>query len=194
MANSENLNGLALLAELDKMQCGQHVIMAESTEHYVRREPIAAKRKQRSSLYILLYVIYTFKNAILSLNDQQWIISMTGDFYHVLGNASLIYKIMFLTSICVLNFIIYNHYTEVRNQLTQIDCKFDMISGKQDFKLLDRHRTKFIERSLLVFKLLNIYHFSFINNFSTIWLISIAFEAYFSNTMEHNLPILQTDS
>ena len=190
MANSENQDGLALLAELDKMQCGQHVIMAESTEHYARREPIAAKRKRRRNLYILLYVIYTFRSAILSLNDQQWLLSMTGDFNHVLGNTKLINQLIFLISICNLNFIIYDHYMEVRHQFTQIDCIFDMISGKQDFKLLDRHRTKFIERSLFVCKLINICQFSFINNFTIISLISIAFVAYFSNIIEHNLPIL----
>ena len=126
MANSEKQDGLALLAELDKMQCGEHVIMSKSTLNYVKRQWIATK----SNLYILLFVVYTFRGSILSFYQQDWIISMTGDYTHVLGNTTLISRIIFLISFCVLIFIIYSHYLENRFQLTQIDSIFDMIGGK----------------------------------------------------------------
>ena len=189
MVNSEKQDALALLAELDKMQCGEHVIMSKSTEHYVKRQAIAIKSNHRRYLYILLFVIYTFRGSILSFYQQDWIISLTGDYAHVMGNTTLISRLIILTSSCVLIFIIYSHYMENRFQLTQIDTIFDMIGGKQDFKLMDRYRTKFIGRSLFVCKLINTYYYK-MQIPSDIMHSLLALVAYLSTTLEQNLPIL----
>ena len=86
MSNSHKQEGLVLLAELDKIQNGDHVMMAKSTEHYVRRQPISRKRKLRYYLYLIFYLIYSIRCAIISLYDEQWIIWMADDLIEVLGN------------------------------------------------------------------------------------------------------------
>ena len=54
MANSHKHEGLVLLVELDTIQNGEHVLMAKSTEYYVRRQPTSRKRKLRCYLYLIL--------------------------------------------------------------------------------------------------------------------------------------------
>ena len=148
ISDSIRSTGQTLLGQLDKLQCDNHVLMSQSTEHYVRRLPIQTKRKLYIYFYLTLNIIYGFKYAILSFNDQDWTLALPGEYLYGFENIKLKSRIIFLVVLAISIGIIVVHYLESTHQLVHLHYIFNNISGRKDFVLSSNYQTIFVKRNM----------------------------------------------
>ena len=186
ISDSTRLTGQALLDQLDKLQCHNHILMAQSTGHYVRRLSNNTKRKLYIYFYLILNITYGLKYAILSFTDKDCILALLGENIYELENNKLKSRIIFILFLGISIFIIVVHYLESTHQLVHLGYIFNNISGRKNFVLSSNYQDIFVKRNLKYCCLLNNLHkfikFFVINIFTLL--------AYFTSSMKQNILLL----
>ena len=149
---AEKSNEFRGILEFEKLACKSYVFLYPSFESYVKRERLSMDRMIKYWLLITSSIIWTFKYAVLSVHNEEWLLAMLGEFTYKLYKIKIMAYFGFLVScICTLT-LLMRGYFESRHKFYCLDLLYHLSRKSRAYRLEANNEKKYSISSYLLFE------------------------------------------
>ena len=183
-------NKMALIVELDKLQCDHHIIMAQSTENYVRRGKVSITRKIPYYFNILIQMTYVIKWYLASGYSEDSLFVTEGEFVHLVFDGEIVYKGLFLLAVVTFVLFLGLRHMELTHQLFHLDVIWKLANDEAGYGLTKIYHDRFSFNINWIVKA-TYFCINYCISPSNIFFITIfAIATFYFDRVEHNLILL----